>query len=146
MLATFTLRSADDWRRLVKVVRQHGPELAAKGTPLQVHLALKKARRRDVLNRFMWADVLAQISEQAVAGGKRYSAESWHEEMKRRHLPDTCAKGVEKWRINADGSRDLAMSTGDLDDDEFTDYLLAVQADAADRYRVTFYSYEDESA
>lgn len=144
-LATITLRTAADWQRLVAMVREAGPELAAKGTPLQVHVGIKKAPRRDILNRFMWADVLRQISEQAQAGGRRYSAEAWHAEMKKRHLPERCAKGVEKWRYEGD-TRILQMSTSDLDDDEFEAYLEAVQADAADRHLVTFHSHEDETA
>ncbi len=144
ILRTFVLRSADDWRALAELVRELGPTQASKGAPLLVHVAVKRAQRRLDQNARMWADVLEQIAAQAVSNGRRYSAESWHEEMKKRHLPDMAASGVEKWRYAADGGRDLAMSTGDLNDEEFDQYLMAIQADAADRHGVTFYSREEQ--
>lgn len=135
---SITLRDVSDWRNLVDLVRQHAGPMAAKGTPLRVLVAIKRSARSKGRNAWMWADVLEQIEEQAVVNGRRWSAEAWHDEMKRRHLPDVCAKGVEKWRFHADGSRELVMSTSDLDDDEFDAYLMAVQADAATRYGVVF--------
>ena len=37
--------------------------------------------------RFYWGVVLKEISEQAVIGGQKYSAEAWHELFKRQFLP-----------------------------------------------------------
>lgn len=37
--------------------------------------------------RFYWGIVLKEISEQARIDGVQYSAEAWHELMKRTHLP-----------------------------------------------------------
>lgn len=145
VLATITLREPSDWRQLVEYVREHAGPMAARGTPMQLLVVKKMSKRRDALNRLMWKGVLEQIAAQAVSNGRRYSAETWHDEMKRRHLPDVCAKGVEKWRYE-DDRRVLNMSTGDLDDDEFHDYLLAVQAYAADRYLVTFTDREEQAA
>jgi hypothetical protein len=137
-LATITLREPADWQRVVKIVREHAKQMADKGTPLRLIIGKKVAPRSLTRNAFMWADVLEQISQQARANGKRYSPEAWHEEMKRRHLPEVNAKGQPKWRYLEDGTRELAMSTGSLDDDEFDLYLLAVQADAATEYGVIF--------
>lgn len=138
LLADVTLREPDDWRRLVDVVREHAGPMASRGTPLRVLVSQKKAPRSLARNAFMWADVLEQISRQARVGGRWHSPEDWHEEMKRRHLPETNARGMSKWAYHDDGTRDLAMGTGDLDDDEFDAYLIAVQADAAIEYGVTF--------
>lgn len=143
IMATFTLRTPADWRSLVELVRQHAGPLASRGTPLRVVVAEKRANRTLDQNAFMWADVLEAISRQARVGGRWHSAESWHLEMKMRHLPDVNAKGMAKWRHHADGSRELVMGTGDLDHDEFNTYLLAVQADAAVEYAVVFGDRED---
>jgi hypothetical protein len=37
--------------------------------------------------RFLWGVVYKEMSEQAVICGQKYSAEAWHELMKREHLP-----------------------------------------------------------
>lgn len=37
--------------------------------------------------KFLWGVVLKEISEQAQIGGQKYSAEAWHELMKRQFLP-----------------------------------------------------------
>jgi hypothetical protein len=37
--------------------------------------------------RFYWGVILKEISEQASIDGQKYSAEAWHELMKRMHLP-----------------------------------------------------------
>ena len=143
LLAAITLRTADDWHGLVSIVREHAGPMAALGTPLRVMLAKKVARRRDVLNRLMWAGVLDQIAQQVCIGGQWFSAEAFHEYLKAQCLPETCAKGVDKWAYHADDSRSLRMSTGDLDDEEMADYLLAIQAHAAIEWGVVFTDREE---
>jgi len=46
-------------------------------------------------NRFYWGVVLKEISEQARIGGERYTADAWHELMKRQHLP----RRIKKTRV-----------------------------------------------
>ena len=145
ILATFTLRDPADWRGVVELVRQHAGAMASMGTPLRVMVSKKVASRSLALNAFYWADVLEAISRQARVAGRWHSAESWHQEMKMRHLPEVNANGMEKWRYYADGSRDLVMGTGDLDGEEFSEYLLAVQGDAAAEYGVVFGNREQEA-
>ena len=138
ILAAFTLRGPADWRGLVDLVRQLAGPMASRGTPLRVMVAEKRASRRLELNAFMWAGVLDQIAQQLCIGGQWFSAEAIHEHLKREHLPQRCASGVEKWAHHADGTRSLRMSTSDLDDDEFSDYLLAIQGHAASEWGVVF--------
>jgi hypothetical protein len=138
ILAAITLRTAADWRRLVDLVRPLAGPLASRGTPLRVLVAEKRASRRVELNAFMWAGVLDQIARQLCIGGRWFSAEAIHEQLKRECLPDRCASGVEKWQYHADDTRSLRMSTTDLDDDEFSDYLLAIQGHAASEWGVVF--------
>ena len=137
-MAAITLRTPDDWRRAVAIVREHAGPMAARGTPLRLVVAQKHATRRSELNAFMWAAVLDQIAAQLCIGGQWFNAETIHEHLKRQHLPEVCAKGIEKWAHHADGTRSLQMSTGDLDDAEFTDYLLAIQGHAASEWGVIF--------
>lgn len=58
-MAAITLRTPDDWRRAVAIVREHAGPMAASGTPLRLVVAQKHATRRLELNAFMWAGVLA---------------------------------------------------------------------------------------
>ena len=143
ILAAITLRNPDDWRRLVDLVRPLAGPLASRGTPLRVVVAEKRASRRIELNAFMWAGVLEQIAQQACPGGRWFCAETWHELLKRECLPEHCAKGIEKWAHHADGTRSLQMSTADLDDAEFSDYLLAIQGHAASEWGVVFNDREE---
>lgn len=145
ILAAITLRGPADWRRLVELVRPLAGPLALRGTPLRVTVAEKRIDRRLERNAFMWAGVLEQIAGQVYPGGQRHSAEAWHELLKRECLPDTCAAGVDKWAHHADGTRSLRMSTGDLDDHEFEEYLLAIQGHAASEWGVVFTD-RDETA
>lgn len=142
-MASFTLRTIDDWHRLVEVVRQHAGPLASRGTPLRVTVAEKRAGRRLEQNAFMWAGVLDQIAQQLCIGGRWFSAETIHEHLKKLHLPERCAKGVEKWAYHADGTRSLQMGTSDLDDAEFDLYLLAIQGHAASEWGVAFTNQQD---
>lgn len=143
VLAAITLRTAADWRRLVDLVRPLAGPLASRGTPLQVMVAEKRASRRIELNAFMWAGVLDQIAQQLCIDGQWFSAEAIHEHLKRECLPDRCARGIEKWQYHADDTRSLRMSTSDLDDDEFADYLLAIQGHAASEWGVVFTDRDD---
>lgn len=138
VLAAITLRSPDDWQRLVALVRPMAGPLASRGTPLRVIVAEKLASRSQEQNRFMWADVLATIARQACIRGQWFSAETWHEYLKAEFLPEICSRGVEKWAYHDDGTRYLQMSTTDLDRDEFDSYLLAIQGHAASERGVIF--------
>lgn len=138
ILAAITLRSHADWRRLVDLVRPLAGPAAQHGTPLRVVVAEQADARRSEQNRFMWAGVLEQVAAQVFVGGRQFNAETWHELLKRECLPERCAKGVEKWEHHNDGTRSLRMSTADLDDVEFGQYLLAIQGHAAAEWGVVF--------
>lgn len=138
ILAAFTLRTPADWRSLVDLVREHAGPMASQGRPLRVTVAEKRAGRRMQQNEFMWAGILTEIARQVCIGGQWFSAEAFHDFLKKECLPLTCAKNVPKWQYHADGTRSLHMSTSDLDDSEFNEYLLAIQAHAAAEWAVVF--------
>lgn len=104
--------------------------------PLELVIREKaKARKPDQL-ALMWAGPLKDIAEQAYINGRSFSAEVWHEHMKREHLPEEydeelTKEGYRKWDITPRGERVLVGSTGDLTVKGFAQYLEQVYADGA---------------
>lgn len=101
--------------------RRH--EIAQWGQVLQVVVSKRSPTRRADQNRKMWKAYLEPISQQARANGHAIRAEDWHMVLKAMFLPEVCAKGIHKWTYKDNGDRDLTMSTGDLNEDEFEVYL-----------------------
>lgn len=138
MLRTFVLRDGTIAAGLVAFLKEHAGPMVAAGTPLQVTVAKHRRTRSNEANAFMWAAVLTPISLQVQVAGRWFSADTWNEQLKRDHLPEICAAGVEKWDVLPDGSRELRMSTSDLNTEEMALYLNEVQARAASEWGVTF--------
>ena len=96
-------------------------------------LTVTRRKRTKRQNRRYWGrGVLAQIAEQATVGGKLYSAETWHELMKKKfiglvELPDGSVIGQ--------SSRDLSTA-------QFSEFCSQVEAYAATELGVTFYDLE----
>lgn len=96
-------------------------------------LTVTRRKRTKRQNRRYWGrGVLAQIAEQAAVGGKLYSAETWHEFMKKKfiglvELPDGSVIGQ--------SSRDLSTA-------QFSEFCSQVEAYAATELGVTFYDLE----
>jgi hypothetical protein len=126
----FVVRESQHLESLITCVRMNWEAFANAGQPLGCMVAPYKKKRSDEQNALMWV-WLTQIAEQVWTGGKRYSPETWHEHLKRELLPETCAKGVDKWAWLPSGERVLAMSTTDLNVREFTEYLERLAAYAA---------------
>lgn len=96
-------------------------------------LEVRKKKRSDAQNRRYWGrGVLAQISEQAKIGGRRYSPESWHEQFKRQFI------GV----IELPNGQVQGKSSTDLTTSEFSDFCAQVEAFAASELGVVFYDLE----
>lgn len=138
VLRTFILRDGAIAAGLVAFLKEHAGPMVAAGTPLQVTVAKHRRTRSNEANAFMWAAVLTPIAQQVQVAGRWFSADTWNEQMKRDHLPEMCAAGVEKWEVLPDGSRELRMSTSDLNTEEMALYLNEVQARAASEWGVVF--------
>lgn len=96
-------------------------------------LKISRMKRTPQQNRRYWGKgVLAQIAEQAVVGGRQFSAEIWHEQFKRQFI------GVEEL---PDGSV-IGKSSTKLTTTEFCDFCDAVEAYACTELGVTFYDLE----
>ena len=95
-----------------------------------------KARKLDQ-NALYWSGPLADIAEQAWVDGRKFSAEVWHEHLKRQYLPesdnpeiDRMVKGDNwrKWDYLPDGERVMVGSTTDLTVYGFSQYLEQIYA------------------
>ena len=96
-------------------------------------LKISRMKRTPQQNRRYWGKgVLAQIAEQAVVGGRQFSAEIWHEQFKRQFI------GVEEL---PDGSV-IGKSSTKLTTTEFCDFCDAVEAYACTELGVTLYDLE----
>lgn len=134
----FILRDGSVGRELVRFLKERAGPAAKAGRPLQVLVSEHKPKRSNAANAYMWSAVLTQIAQRACINGRWFDAETWHEQMKRDFLPEETALGVQKWRYLPDGSRELAMSTADLNSEEMAAYLHQVQAYAVTELGVSF--------
>lgn len=99
----------------------------------RLELIVKQEKRSTKQNRRYWGrGVLAQIAEQAVVNGKLYSAEVWHEQMKRQFI------GV----IELPSGQVIGKSSTELSKGEFCEFCEKVEAYAATELGVVFYDLE----
>jgi hypothetical protein len=108
---------------------------ALKNAPIGIEVVLRepvKVRSMDA-NALMWVGPLKDMAEQAYVGGRSYSAEVWHEHLKKEYLPEESDErytkdGYLKWDTGPDGSRILVGSTTQLTKAGFSIYLEQVYA------------------
>lgn len=120
---TFVFETDDDVRRFMAFMKSNRQPMAEQKRYLQAVISEYKETRTSAQNRFMWKALLDPTSEQALAHGRRLSPEGWNKVLKIMFLPDTCAKGIDKWFFAPDGEKTLEMSTSDLNVDEMRLYL-----------------------
>lgn len=123
MVRTFVFETDEDVRRFMAFMKANRQPMAEQKRYLQAVISEYKETRTSAQNRFMWKGLLEPASEQAWTNGRRLSEEGWNKVLKIMFLPETCAKGVDKWFIAPDGSRTLEMSTSDLNVEEMRLYL-----------------------
>lgn len=88
-------------------------------------------------NKFYWAALLRQVSEQARVAGQQYTAEAWHELGKRQFLGYEVIKAPVAGRKRVQVYRRL-RSTTDLSVKQMSEYLDRFIAFAADDLAVVF--------
>lgn len=123
LLRKFIFKEHADWERFVAFMKQNLPAMVAEKRYLQAVVSEYKSTRSNEQNAYMWAAILSPTSEQAWVNGRRLSDEGWNLALKVLFLPETCAKGVDKWLYATNGERTLMMSTSDLNVDEMKHYL-----------------------
>lgn len=96
-------------------------------------LTITRKKRTSAQNKRYWGrGVLAQVSEQARVGGRRYSAEAWHEQFKRQFI------GI----IELPNGQVQGKSSTDLTTKEFSEFCQMVEAFAATELGVVFVDLE----
>lgn len=130
LMRTFVLRDAAVTKLLWNFIKANAADMAARDEPLEVRISIWKPKASDAQRALIWV-INEQIAQGAWVGGRRYDAETWHEQAKRDLLPDETRKGVKKWRTLANGDRVLNMSTEHLDREEKTVYINELLAYAA---------------
>lgn len=131
-VAKFVLKTNQDAQRFYAFLKANREPMMEQGRFLQIVVSEYKSSRSNEQNAYMWSKgLLGAIAEQAAYRGKRYSAEGWNMIFKRMFLPETCAKGIDKWFMLPDGERELVMSTSHLNEAEMNVYLHEVEAFAA---------------
>lgn len=125
---TLTLHNrAQGWALMKDVLHPFLAQWLQAGKKVELIAKLQKRSRKQ--NRRYWGrGVLAQIAEQAAPGGRLYSAEHWHEFMKRKFI------GVEEL---PDGSV-IGKSSTSLTTGEFCEFSDQVEAYAAQELGVMF--------
>lgn len=117
-------------------------QMVADGAPLAARFGPYKVSRSVEQNNLMWV-WLGQISRDVWVGGRQYEDEVWNIHAKRELLPEENAKGKQKWAYLPDGSRELQMSTTDLNVSEMAEYMTKLQAWAAVEHGVTLHVLAD---
>ena len=136
LVRKFVLQDHSDWVRFVTFMRANLPEMVKQGRAMQAVVSEYKMTRSNEQNAAYWAGILTPMEEQAFIGGTRYKAEIWHEQCKELFLPETCAKGMDKWQYLPSGTRRLMMGTGDLNHAEMILYMAQCSAYAANELGV----------
>jgi len=96
-------------------------------------LTIQPETRSLAQNRRYWGrGVLAQVAEKAVIGGRRYSAEAWHEQFKRQFI------GV----VETPDGRVMGASSKKLTIKEFAEFCERVEAYASTELGVEFENLE----
>lgn len=99
--------------------------------PLEIVIREEKPVRKLSQNDLMWAGPLADLAGQAWVNGRQFSAEVWHEFLKRENLPEDddpdlselVKDGYRKWDYTPDGERVVVGSTTQLTVKGFSEYL-----------------------
>ena len=130
------IRTADDAALVWQFLKQNAAASIERGTPLQVVISKYRATRSNEQNAFYWGVLLTPASEQIAVNGQHFLPDTWNTYLKRKFLPETCSKGVDKWEELPDGARELVMSTSDLNVEEMTLYLQEAEAHLVDEFGV----------
>jgi hypothetical protein len=109
--------------------------------PIEIVIREEEKPRKLDQNALMWSGPLRDIAQQAYIRGRTYSANVWHDFMKREYLPeeddpelDMLVKNPEtyqKWDVDPSGNHVLVGSTTDLTVYGFSQYLEQVTAHGA---------------
>lgn len=128
----FTLRNPSVWAVLCAFIKANAAACLDRGRPLRVIVTEDEKKRNAEQNKFYWAAVITPISEQAWVDGRRFDKDTWHEYFARRH-------GVCEELVLPGGEIvTRRKSTTQMTVGEFSEFIAAVQAEAATDLGVQF--------
>lgn len=94
----------------------------------------------------MWAGIVQPLADQAWIGGRQYSADVWHEFLKREIIPAMLEEQEEPgqwikptaqlWRYMPDGRREFSGSTAMLTKLGMSEYMQRIEAYAVSEHGV----------
>ena len=128
----FIFRDDADVQRFTAFMAANRKPMAEQKRYLQAVVSEYKVDRTAEQNAAMWRAILQPMAEQAWHKGRQFSDEGWNLILKVLFLPETCAKGIDKWLYLDSGERQLLMSTKHLNHEEMALYMGAITAYAAD--------------
>jgi hypothetical protein len=129
MQRLFVLREPHHLAGLVAFLGANWQSFAREGKYLAVTVGLHKDKRSLEQNRrYFGPAVLGAIAEQAWLDGRRFSKDAWHEYLKREFIG----------QIELPGGGVLAMSSSDLNVEQFSQYMQQVEVYAAQQLGVIF--------
>lgn len=94
----------------------------------QVTIEPFKAKRSQPQNKYLWAALVGDFVEQGFFEGRQFSADVWHEFLKRSFLPEyenpeETLTGYQKWEELPGGGLMMVGSTTKLTSVGFSNYL-----------------------
>lgn len=146
MKRTFVIREQANAETLALFLAGNWRSMAERGEPMQVTCSIYRASRTNDQLAAMWAGIIQPLADQAWIGGRQYSAEVWHEWLKRETIPAMAADQTEPgqwvkngstlWRYMPDGSREFCGSTGMLTRAGMSEYMQRIEAYAVSEHGV----------
>jgi hypothetical protein len=129
MQRLFVLRETHHLAGLMAFLNANWQTFAREGKYLAVTVGLHKDKRSLEQNRrYFGPAVLGAIAEQAWLDGRRFSKDAWHEFFKRQFIG----------QIDLPGGGLLAMSSTDLNVEQFSEFMEQVTSYAAQQLGVIF--------
>lgn len=140
---TFVLDNEARVEAAARFIVSNWRQMLAAGHAMALRCYEYKEKRTLEQQSLMWIRV-GEIAAQAWVGGRQYSDEVWHEQLKREYLPDEegptkrCRKGYVKWAVMPSGERVLVGSTTQLTTVGMSEYMDQVMAYGAGDLGVRF--------
>lgn len=128
----FRLTGPAIWKAVCAFVAANARACVDRGRPLRLIVTEDERKRTAEMNRFYWGAVLTRIAEQAWVEGRQFDKDVWHELFARKY-------GVCDEVTLPDGEIVIRRkSTTQMTVDDFSKYLVQVQAYAASELGVEF--------
>ncbi len=128
----FILDRRGIWQAIVAFIRKNYEAAVDSGKPLHIIVTTSDKKRTNQQNARLWGYVYKTISDQAWDNNRQFSDMVWHEYYANKYMP--------RVEMILPGGEIMSRrkSTSELNVGEFTEYMQAVEVDAATEYGVVF--------